>query len=212
MNIELIQESLNFLAIVFGIILFVIGWLSQARTNYRRKSTEGLSLPLYLISTVTVAVWLAYGMRKGIPMLIVPNLFGLIIGLFILIQFAWYSRKTKEKRLFSSLVPLLFFLGLTEMLGLAGVGLNFVMSIIGFLHQIWKNYKKPSGIEGLETKTYLLWFSATLINFLYGMSIKDLPLIIGGIPGLVFLGILLLQIQRFQKQKRAHSSELRRQA
>lgn len=200
MNLSLIQNILSILAIALGVILFALGWVSQAYKNYKRKSTEGLSFPLYLVGFTTTFVWLIYGLKTSIPMLIIPNIFGVLVGLVILIQFALYREKNSEDHLFSFSLPLLA-MNFTQILGVLGVILNWTMSIIGFLHQIWKNYKKPSGIEGLETKTYVLWFSAFCVNFAYGLSISNAPLIWGGVPGLVFLAIILFQISRYRKQQ-----------
>jgi uncharacterized protein with PQ loop repeat len=82
-------------AIFTSFAMTLVGFPAQILENYRRKSTQGLSLVLYIMMLANYSVWLSYGFLKPIPdwVLIVANIPGVLCIFISLIQFWIYRRK-----------------------------------------------------------------------------------------------------------------------
>jgi MtN3 and saliva related transmembrane protein len=64
--------------------LTTIAFIPQAWLSWKARHTAGLSVGMYSIFTVGVALWLAYGVLIGAWPVIVSNLITLALALFIL--------------------------------------------------------------------------------------------------------------------------------
>jgi MtN3 and saliva related transmembrane protein len=64
--------------------LTTIAFIPQAWLSWKTRHTPGLSVGMYSIFTVGVALWLAYGVLIGAWPVIVSNLITLGLALFIL--------------------------------------------------------------------------------------------------------------------------------
>jgi uncharacterized protein with PQ loop repeat len=73
----------------------VIGVPDQIKRNYRRRSTEGLSLLYYIMSFSTYALWTLYGgLKHDWPVFLAQGALGCVTTGVILWQFFLY-RKSK---------------------------------------------------------------------------------------------------------------------
>ena len=68
----------------FAAFCTTIAFLPQAVKVYKTKSTKDISLLMFVIFTVGVASWLAYGVYLNDLPLITANTITLILSLFIL--------------------------------------------------------------------------------------------------------------------------------
>ena len=68
----------------FAAFCTTIAFLPQAIKVYKTKSTKDISLLMFIIFTVGVASWLAYGVYLNDLPLIIANTITLILSLFIL--------------------------------------------------------------------------------------------------------------------------------
>ena len=64
--------------------LTTTAFLPQARQIWRTRSTRDISLAMYAIFTLGVALWLVYGLLAGSVSVIAANAVTLVIALFIL--------------------------------------------------------------------------------------------------------------------------------
>ncbi len=66
--------------------LTTIAFVPQAWKTWKTKSAAGVSLRMYAIFTLGVALWLAYGLLIGAWPVIVANIVTLVLALFILVM------------------------------------------------------------------------------------------------------------------------------
>lgn len=90
-------------------------------------------------------------------------------------------------------------MNLTAALGIIGIGINWTLSFIGFPHQVIKNHRRKS-TEGLSNLTYSMWFAAFLLNELYAIAVNNIILILGGLPGAILVGTILIQMVYYRKK------------
>jgi MtN3 and saliva related transmembrane protein len=64
--------------------LTTIAFLPQAVKVYRTQSTDGLSLPMYVIMFVGVCMWLYYGLRIESLSVVVANTVTAVMQIFII--------------------------------------------------------------------------------------------------------------------------------
>lgn len=65
-------------------LLTTIAFVPQAWKTWKTRSAAGVSLRMYLIFTLGVALWLAYGLMIGAWPVIAANAVTLVLALFIL--------------------------------------------------------------------------------------------------------------------------------
>lgn len=80
--------------VVSSLILFVIGLPVQIYKNYKRKSVEGISLPLFLSYFAAYVIWLSYGVSLGDWPIVVTNVPATIAAAIMLYQFIVYRKKS----------------------------------------------------------------------------------------------------------------------
>jgi MtN3 and saliva related transmembrane protein len=66
-------------------VLTTLAFIPQAYHSYKTRDLSGVSLPMYSIFTLGVALWLAYGLLLGDWPLIISNAITLLLSLLILI-------------------------------------------------------------------------------------------------------------------------------
>jgi MtN3 and saliva related transmembrane protein len=76
-----VSETIGFAAGALTTIAFV----PQAWLSWKTRRTGGLSLTMYAIFTLGVALWLGYGLLIGAWPIIVANAITLALALFILV-------------------------------------------------------------------------------------------------------------------------------
>jgi MtN3 and saliva related transmembrane protein len=77
---NLAADAIGYVAATLTTIAFV----PQAWKTWKTKSAAGVSLRMYAIFTLGVALWLAYGVLIGAWPIIVANAVTLVLALFIL--------------------------------------------------------------------------------------------------------------------------------
>lgn len=75
-----LQELTGYVAAFCTTIAFV----PQARTVWKTRSTKDLSLSMFLIFCIGVALWLVYGVMLGSWPIMIANIFTLILAGYIL--------------------------------------------------------------------------------------------------------------------------------
>ncbi len=68
-------------------------FVPQARTVWKTRSTRDLSLAMFLIFTLGVMLWLAYGWLLGSLPIVIANFFTLMLAGYIL-----YMKLTERRR------------------------------------------------------------------------------------------------------------------
>lgn len=84
-------ELLGFAAATLTTVAFV----PQAWKTWKSRSADGISLRMYLIFTLGVALWLVYGTLLGSRPMIVANIITLALAFFILALRIRYGRRGK---------------------------------------------------------------------------------------------------------------------
>lgn len=79
------EESIVQLVGSFAAICTTIAFLPQVHHSYKTRDLSGISLPMYSIFTVGVALWLIYGILKKDWPLIIANGITFAASLTILI-------------------------------------------------------------------------------------------------------------------------------
>lgn len=86
----------GFIVAVLSVVSKLIGPPDQIRLNWKRKSTDGVSLAMYVMSFTTYFFWALYGALRGDWVVFVAHGgLGCIVTGIILFQFYLY-RKEKD--------------------------------------------------------------------------------------------------------------------
>jgi uncharacterized protein with PQ loop repeat len=88
---------IGILTVIFGVIVKVVGFPDQIRSNHKRKSTMGLSSTFIVLSFATYSLWTFYGILKGDPIVYLGQGLGIITTGIILYQI-WIYRKTRRDK------------------------------------------------------------------------------------------------------------------
>ena len=88
------ESAVGILTVFFGILVKVVGIPDQIRQNFRRKSTEGVSLPNQSVGFLAYFFWTLYGILHHDRVLIYGQALGVVTTAIVLYQFAIY-RKAK---------------------------------------------------------------------------------------------------------------------
>ncbi len=79
-----------------GATASVASFTPQAWKIIRERSTEGLSLGMFALTSLAFAAWTTFGLLQSEWTLIIPNAICLLFALFILGMIALPQRKTEE--------------------------------------------------------------------------------------------------------------------
>jgi uncharacterized protein with PQ loop repeat len=93
----MMSEILGLLATAVSLSVVIFGLTTQAWKNYKRKSCEGLSFTLMLITLLAYSVWAAYGFSKPDWFLVASQTPGAILALVIVWQCLYYDHLSKKK-------------------------------------------------------------------------------------------------------------------
>ena len=94
MDLSSVAVVVAILTVTFGILVKIIGFPDQMRTNYKRKSTKGLSTNFIVLSFITYTLWTLHGMFQKDAVLAIGQGIGIITTGIILYQI-WLYRKNK---------------------------------------------------------------------------------------------------------------------
>lgn len=83
-------ESIGLVAGFIGII----AWIPQIRRVWVDRKEEGISLPTFLAVTVSLSLWLVYGIIVNSIAMIISNI--LTLGFIIAITFGVYRIRSKR--------------------------------------------------------------------------------------------------------------------
>ena len=81
---------------LFAATLSMVSYVPQAWSIIRSRSTDGISLKMYLITVAGFITWLIYGVLMRQPAIIVQNLICLALSSFILTMKLLPQRQTQE--------------------------------------------------------------------------------------------------------------------
>ncbi|MGH8641666.1 MAG: SemiSWEET transporter [Burkholderiales bacterium] len=65
--------------------LTTIAFIPQVLHTWRQRSASGISLGMYIIFTIGIALWLLYGMLLGAWPIIIANAVTLVLTTFVLV-------------------------------------------------------------------------------------------------------------------------------
>lgn len=89
-----IAAIVGILTVIFGVIVKVVGFPDQMRSNYKRKSTKGLSTTFIVLSFITYSLWTLHGIFQKDPVLTIGQGLGIITTGIILYQIWIYRRNS----------------------------------------------------------------------------------------------------------------------
>jgi len=92
------SSILGVLAMMVSLSVVFFGLTTQAWKNYRRKTCEGLSLTLMLITLLAYTTWSAYGISKPDWFLVSSQIPGAILALIIVCQCLFYDYLPARRR------------------------------------------------------------------------------------------------------------------
>jgi MtN3 and saliva related transmembrane protein len=78
--------------------LTTVSFVPQAWRTFRTKDVSGISLKMYSVFTVGVAVWLAYSLALGEPPMIASNAVTLVLACAVLVMKLRYGKKAPRGR------------------------------------------------------------------------------------------------------------------
>jgi MtN3 and saliva related transmembrane protein len=87
-----ISDVLGYLAATLTTVSFV----PQVWRTFRTKDVSGISLKMYSVFTLGIAVWLAYGIVLGEVPMMIANSVSLVLASAVLVMRIRYGRKARE--------------------------------------------------------------------------------------------------------------------
>ena len=94
MTNEQLVGIIGFATVVVAIVVKVIGLPDQIRKNYRRRSTEGLSVLFFGLGLFSYILWTVYGLLKGDWIIVIGQGFG-VLTMGIIAYQMWIYRTKK---------------------------------------------------------------------------------------------------------------------
>jgi uncharacterized protein with PQ loop repeat len=82
------------LTVVFSLLTKVVGFPDQIKKNYKRKSTEGVSVWFFILSFLSYLLWTAHGILQGDRVVYLGQGLGVITTGVVLWQI-WVYKKNK---------------------------------------------------------------------------------------------------------------------
>lgn len=78
--------------------LTTLSFVPQAWHTFRTRDVRGISLGMYSIFTLGVALWLVYGLRVGAWPVVVANAVTLVLASAILVMKLVFERRARSPR------------------------------------------------------------------------------------------------------------------
>jgi uncharacterized protein with PQ loop repeat len=94
MNLDILIGSS---VLVVSILTKILGEPDQIRRNWMRKSTNGVSTPLYVLGFLSYCLWTLHGFMQADPFLIGAQSIGIITSGIVLVQM-WIYRSQPDSR------------------------------------------------------------------------------------------------------------------
>jgi len=88
-----IAVIIGLLTTVLSILIKVVGFPDQIKKNFKRKSTEGLSVWFYILSFVCYVLWTIHGFLQHDKVIIFGQGLGIITTGVIVYQIFIYRKK-----------------------------------------------------------------------------------------------------------------------
>ncbi len=88
-----LASIIGLLTVVIAILVKIIGFPDQARKNYLRKSTEGISTIFFVLALISYSLWTLHGMLRNDMVLIIGQGAGVITAGIIVLQIIKYRKK-----------------------------------------------------------------------------------------------------------------------
>ncbi len=85
------------LTIIFGVIVEIVGFPDQIRSNYKKKFTKGLSSTFIILSFITYTLWTLHGIFQNDPVLAIGQGLGIIRQESFSIRFGFTRSINEEK-------------------------------------------------------------------------------------------------------------------
>lgn len=79
---------------IVAILVKVVGLPDQVIKNHKRKSTEGLSVPFFLLGLLSYILWTTYGLLKGDMVVALGQGIGVLTMGVIAYQIWLYRKRT----------------------------------------------------------------------------------------------------------------------
>ena len=92
MNLLMMHLSLTDLIGSLAACLTTLSFLPQAWLSFKTRDVSGVSLSMYSVFTVGVALWLSYGLLLGAWPMVIANVITLLLALAILGMKLMYGR------------------------------------------------------------------------------------------------------------------------
>lgn len=83
----------SILTIFFGVVVKIVGFPAQMKTNHQRKSTKGLSTMFMVLSFTTYIFWTLHGILQKDPVVYIGQGIGIITTGIILYQIWIYKER-----------------------------------------------------------------------------------------------------------------------
>ena len=91
-----IAGIVGILTVIAGVLVKIIGFPAQIKTNYKRKSTQGLSTIFITLSFFSYFLWTLHGFFQKDFVLIIGQGIGILTTGIILIQVYSYKHFTNK--------------------------------------------------------------------------------------------------------------------
>ncbi len=91
------EYTLGMIAMTLGLIVTLLGFPMQILKNWKTKTADDLSLPMWALSFFSSLSWVLYGYFREHPdyFLVVPSLFGSFFAGIIIAQIIRYKNQSK---------------------------------------------------------------------------------------------------------------------
>ena len=89
------MDSVLLLGFLAG-FLTTVAFVPQVWKTWKSKSAKDVSLPAFIAFSVGVALWIAYGVLKGEPPIVIWNVITLVLAIAIVAMKVRYSRRGKD--------------------------------------------------------------------------------------------------------------------
>ncbi len=88
------EYSLGIIAMSLGLIVTLLGFPMQIIKNWKSKSADDLSLPMWILFFLSSLTWVIYGYFREYPdyFLVIPSLFGSLFTGIIIVQIIMYKK------------------------------------------------------------------------------------------------------------------------
>ena len=88
------ENFLGIIAMSLGLIVTLLGFPMQILKNWKSKSADDLSLPMWILFFLSSLTWVIYGYFRESPdyFLVVPSLFGSLFTGIIIVQIIMYKK------------------------------------------------------------------------------------------------------------------------